>query len=109
MPEKTAPLPNKRIPPAPCAGDRRVGVRRHCNQGARSRPDVLPEDMLWEAQVRDISASGIGLLIDCPFPPGTTLAVELQGAAGALTVLANVVHTNAQPDGWLHGCELTEP
>jgi hypothetical protein len=57
--------------------------------------------------VVDISATGVGLLIDRPIEPETLLEVQLQGdgSGPAPTLLVEVRHVQARPDGgWLVGC-----
>jgi hypothetical protein len=61
------------------------------------------------AGVRDISASGIGLLLAEPLKPGTVLVISLQASAGRLSrpLPVRVMHATAQPEGgWLVGCQF---
>jgi hypothetical protein len=57
-------------------------------------------DRLWNAPVRDISALGIGLLLDQPVEPGTTVSVELPNRAWNCwhLKLLRVVHVTPQED-----------
>jgi hypothetical protein len=95
--------------------DRRVAVRFSGN------PDTAchafpPSGATCAAWVRDISTSGIALLIDREIEPGTVLTIELENAEHGVSsvLLARVVHTlEVPPDHrWLHGCafsrELTD-
>jgi hypothetical protein len=64
------------------------------------------------ALVRDISAVGIGLMVDRRLEAGSLLAVHLGAwrAGESSVLLAEVVHATAQPDGgWLIGCKLSRP
>src|SRR5579884_1264621 len=87
--------------------DRRVAVRYPGNPDTSCQA-VTPSDGAWPAWVRDISASGIAVLLDREFPPGTVVVIELdnpdQGVACA--VRARVIHALELPpdDRWLHGC-----
>jgi PilZ domain len=79
----------------------------HC-QPLAARSD---NDMKWSAIVHDISAGGIGLLLQRRFEPRTGLAIELPDAGNTdYTVFVRVVHARAQPDGrWLLGCQFVSP
>jgi PilZ domain-containing protein len=87
--------------------ERRALVRRRfewevdCQLQSDGNPERRP------AQVRDISADGLGLVLECPFEPGAILDVELTSRDGSLsyTVVARVTHTHQLSDGsWLAGC-----
>ena len=70
----------------------------------------MVDSQYGEATVRDISTTGVGLLLDCAFPPGTMLLVESwQRGNLRTTLLARVVHAAPQGAGWYHGCELGRP
>ena len=59
--------------------------------------------------VLNISASGIGVLADHEIATGTLLNVEMQGSTGQeppLSMLACVVHVNAQDGQWALGCNF---
>lgn len=90
--------------------ERRIAVRHVSSLEAVSRPLDAQDTLSWGAQVRDVSAAGIGLTICYPFKPGTYLAIDLQkGTAGARTLLARVVHAQDQADGtWAIGCEFVK-
>jgi len=107
MPER-APFAPQNTMPAPAVGDRRVSVRRLCGKEALSRPDVVPENIVWEGIVHDLATDGVGVWITSPFPPGTTLAIELLHRENARPLQAEVVHTTPQGNGWLHGCALVD-
>jgi len=85
------------------AGERRAAERRAFDvvtvcRAADGR--VLPID----ARVRDISRTGIGLVVSEPLQPGSLLRVTLPGAQSRhIVVLACVSHATQQPDGWLVG------
>src|SRR5262249_19029025 len=61
----------------------------------------------WSARVRDISADGLGLVLDRSLDAGTVLEVEFTTNDGSLayTVGARVSHSRAVREGeWLAGC-----
>jgi hypothetical protein len=65
------------------------------------------KEMNWPANVRDISASGLGLVLRRRFEPGAGLAIDVHGTDSIppFTLLARVVHATALPDGrWVLGC-----
>jgi hypothetical protein len=63
----------------------------------------------WSAEIRDVSAGGIGLLLRRRFERGTLLAVEPiePGPDAPTLLLVQVVRSTAQAEGrWLLGCQL---
>lgn len=57
--------------------------------------------------VRDLSTSGVAVVIDRAFTPGTWLILELENTheGASLRLRACVVHAIQLPnDHWLHGC-----
>lgn len=92
--------------------DRRVRVRfaeplkTYCQRGEGDLDQIW-----WIGQTRDVSASGIGLLIPQRFEPDTVLTLELENRRQNLsrTVQVRVVHAVQQSGGlWLLGCVFTE-
>ena len=94
------------------ARERRVAVRYPGNPDAACRA-YTPSAGVYTAWVRDISATGIALLLPSEFEPGALLTLELENAdQGVSCVLrARVVHAlEVPPDGhWLHGCAFEKP
>lgn len=89
--------------------DGRVARRHACGLATSCEPTAVrgDHDMKWAATIRDISVSGIGLLLKRRFERGAGLTIELpeNGGNSAYTVLAKVIHTTSQPGGyWLLGC-----
>ncbi len=94
----------------PLGGERRRAVRYVCGYRTMLQPISLREIPALPVQVRDISATGLGLISRTPIPPSTFLFVELQDIAGGITrrLRARVVHATRQANGlWLLGCLLT--
>jgi hypothetical protein len=89
--------------------DQRTWMRFACDVKARYQPvggESVPQK---PANVINVSASGVGLLVPENIETGTLLSVELQAARGSFTrtMLACVVHATAQPDGgWALGCNF---
>jgi hypothetical protein len=90
--------------------ERRAYVRVASDLAATCNAAGGAREVGWPARVRDISAGGVGLLLQHCFRTGTTLMVELRDSTGKLlrTVVVRVVHTTAVlVDGspcWLVGC-----
>jgi hypothetical protein len=99
-------------PPGPGAVrvDRRAAIRYPCELDASYR---LPsEDLHWPAQVQDISAVGLGLLVRRSFAVGDALAVELYSNDGSLSysLLARVEWIAPLIGGvWWLGCAFARP
>ena len=76
-----------------------------CNRTARIRLQGDDETNEGFATIRDISASGVGLCLEAPFPCDTVLIVEPL-SAGSRVLLARVVRVAQDGGNWLHGCEF---
>jgi len=91
------------------AADGRIAPRHTCGLTTSCEPMSVrsDRDARWPATIRDISVTGIGLLLKRRFERGAGLTIELpeNGGNSAYTVLAKVVHATSQPGGyWLLGC-----
>jgi hypothetical protein len=107
-------LGTRRVPTTP--PDRRKWARSPCPVQATFRPLRTREPEVVNANVADISPSGIGLFSPRRVEPGILLTLELRGQTDLppLTILACVVRLRTVGDGtWLLGCnfirELREP
>jgi serine/threonine protein kinase len=95
--------------------ERRVAVRYPYSMGTVCNVDLsttaaMTEDLIWPAIVRDLSGSGIGLLLARRFEQGTVLSVELQKKKEASTRLVKVTRVSPEKLGhWVLGCEFLEP
>ncbi len=92
--------------------ERRIWVRYPCDLEVACKPVGDANDVGWWATVRDLSAGGIGFVLDRHFPAGEALFVDLPNPLrGKLeTVPARVAHSTQLPDGqWLTGCEFVTP
>ena len=95
---------------------RRIGERRSCPrhpwfQEVPLRPvGAGSEETRW-ASVQDVSDGGIGLLLRCPFRPGTVVTLELRGPGqlAPQTLVGRVIHATRQLHGnYVLGCALEE-
>jgi hypothetical protein len=99
----------------PIAGvECRVWERHPCDLQTSCQPLASRGggDFMWGGTVRDISANGIGLLLNRRFEPGTRLVIELPSLACGTrqSVLARVVHATPLAIGfWLLGCVFSAP
>jgi hypothetical protein len=60
-----------------------------------------------QARIRNVSKTGIGLVVDRAWQSGTMLIVELPGEESTKTVRARVVHSTPQMSGtYLVGCNF---
>jgi hypothetical protein len=106
MPDSASPLPTS-IPPKQSGIERRAHVRYVRNLAAFCHLLTTESKDAWcQGAVRDISVSGLGLVIPYAVLPGKLLAVQLEGVSRRL--LARVAHATRQPGGgaWIVGCEL---
>jgi hypothetical protein len=90
---------------SPEVAERRAQARRACvDSGARAVLASQGQD-LWQASVRDISAGGIGVLLDRRVDPGTVLAIELHNKTQHFwhLKLLRVIHATPQGQHWLVG------
>jgi PilZ domain len=86
--------------------EKRHAERHDCDLDARTSPLDDPEGFSWGASIRDLSRTGVGLIVCFPFRTGTYLAVELRGS----TMLTRVVHVRDRNDGsYQVGCEFLRP
>lgn len=90
-------------------GDRRHTDRSVCDFTCACTPITLNRrGHFYHAKVRDLSCTGIGLLVNRPIEPGSFLAIRLDDRGG-LPLCAKVVHCTLRSDelGWVVGCTLT--
>lgn len=101
------------VPPVPTEGqgERRVAVRYHSTLKGCCQTLSVQRESSWQATVRNVSASGIGLILERRFERGVLLTVELNDRDGhPHLILARVRHATALPEGgWLIGCSLLDP
>ena len=103
------PLPARGCIPVRLAKpNRRRSRRSPCGRTVLFRPAGVPRPTAWPAVVRDLSPSGLGLMLDFPCPVGSVLVVWQAGPEGQ-PLLGRVVRLAAAGRHWMHGCELARP
>ncbi len=96
-------------PPSPGTADRRAAIRHHPNRRSTDcEVEAAEKEERWPATVWDISQSGVGLLVERPFDPGTLLEVELEGSRQhpGQVLSMRVIRVHRHEKGWLLGCAL---
>jgi hypothetical protein len=91
------------------SGDKRNFVRFPCSVKATYERVDDPENSNVEAEVDNVSATGIGLLLDRPLELGSLLNLHLRNPSRTetRTILACVVHVSTRPGGkCLLGCNF---
>jgi hypothetical protein len=92
--------------------ERRAIIRQLCGPEVSCRLRAAASGGTLWARVRDVSTSGLGLLLARPLAPGSFLAVELRasGIRYPLMLEARVAQARREPDGsWYLGCVLLYP
>jgi serine/threonine protein kinase len=107
-----APLSSVRLP----SENRRRKTRFPLRVGACAVVDPSihggGEQDRWPLVIRDVSTTGIGVLLARRFESGTDLNLELQyeGNKGGWRIPLRVVRVQVERAGhWIHGCELAKP
>jgi hypothetical protein len=89
----------------------RVRTRHACDLEASCQPVAgrNDDDLQWSGTIRNLSTSGLGLVLKRRFEPGAGVAIELPAGGGCpeQTLLARVRHATRLPGGfWLLGCSF---
>ena len=108
MSEKITPARSKQAKKEP-QEDNRGRVRHRCKIETFCRSNGRGSGVGWLADVRDISATGIGLTLRRRFDPGAVLLVELTSTTDDSTRLlpVTVIHATEADDGrWVVGCSF---
>jgi hypothetical protein len=101
-----APVPQRK------GRERRVTVRYAINKKACINVVVVLKNEPRVANVRDISAGGIALVLEKPLVSGTLLTAELYNASRLFfcSRLMRVTHSALEADGtFLIGCQFSTP
>jgi hypothetical protein len=97
-------------PGSPGTGERRAAPRHPSTQRITCYPAGGGLHERRPARVRNVSRSGIGLVVDRHWPPSTALLLELPGEEGVRVARARVVHATSLPGGtFLVGCTFDAP
>ncbi len=92
--------------------ERRAAIRHAVEMPTSCREIALLGGNPWPAVLRDVSATGVGLVLSEPLQPGTFLTVEVPrpSKSGLRRLPARVVDNRHLGDGsWLVGCRLVRP
>lgn len=96
--------------PTRSAVDRRAFVRYGSQLKGSCRALSADRKHRWTAQIRDISASGVGLILNRRFEPGTVLRVKLPGLSSRRLFLVRVIRVQKHEDRtWIVGCVFPRP
>lgn len=105
-------MPGPTPPLDPKGSERRARVRFPLARESYCQPGAgLLDGFWWVAKIRDISQTGLGLVVPRRFDAETLLTVELltPNPEETLTLQVRVVHALQQEDGsWALGCTLEE-
>ena len=90
---------------------RRASVRYRCHLASPAHLATADTEQPVLAWIHNLSATGVGLLLEQPLEAATPLELELFTAGGArVTAHGRAVHATRRADGtWLVGCELYQP
>jgi hypothetical protein len=93
--------PSQTVTPKGSGIDRRASVRYYPQQVKAGLVSQPKRGRPWKAMIRDLSTTGIGMVLNQSFETGTQLAIELNSPDGLLayTVLTRVVHATRLPNG----------
>jgi len=110
VPDPTLERPPQQLQRPPGA-ERRGCPRYACGRGWRVRYVVRPSFHSARGLIRDISASGVCLVVGRRLEPGTVLLLQLPSGP---TRLARVVRVRdprwwGWPTGWVVGCRFATP
>lgn len=93
----------------PSGAERRASLRYYFSNEPERQPSAALTENRWAARVRDISATGVGLLCDRAFDGGRLLRIEVQATGTSIPLQVCVVRSVKQPSGaWLVGAAFTE-
>jgi hypothetical protein len=90
--------------------DRRASLRQPCSLGTRCDINATLETERQSAQVRNLSAGGISLIVDREFEPQTILSLRLFNTTRcyACSLRIRVVYSVPHPSGeWILGGAFT--
>ncbi len=106
-------MAERNVVPAEPAGKRPRAERRACvrYRCEGDKPKTLITSVgydCWPACVRDLSAGGIGLVLNRKLEAGTRLMIDLQNTAQniAVSLEAKVAHASQQGGTWFMGCRF---
>jgi len=94
----------------PTEGDRRAAPRQSTSLKITCYPVNASLMERRQGRVRNVSRTGVGVVVDRAWQRGTTIILELPAEDGVKAVRATVVHATPQIAGtFLVGCALELP
>lgn len=88
--------------------ERRRDPRHPCRREAFYRfLGDLGHELWWKAEIRDISATGLGLILSRPAATGARLTLDLREVGLGRWVVARVARCCPIAGGWFAGCSVT--
>ncbi|MBY0527058.1 MAG: PilZ domain-containing protein [Gemmataceae bacterium] len=91
----------------PPGHERRTSIRHPCGLEANCSPIALLRSDPWPVVIRDISRTGVGLVLDYPLPPGTFMALELpQISTQPIKVIVTCIRQQLD-ESWILGCAFS--
>ncbi len=94
-------------PSPPPEGERRAAARQLSSLRIACYPagsGLLERRMV---RIRNVSRTGIGLIVDRHWQPGIALILELPAEEGVRSARARIIHATSQPGGtFLVGCSF---
>jgi hypothetical protein len=94
----------------PTRSERRREPRHLCRREAFYRfLGDLSQELWWKAEIRDVSPTGLGLILTRPAATGTRLTIDLREAGLARNAVARVARCCPIAGGWFAGCSLGRP
>jgi eukaryotic-like serine/threonine-protein kinase len=123
---EVAPPPAAHTPAATAAAsssrapvvEQRVSVRfsytlpTRCSRNTSIHPEEVAAQDCWEATIQDLSDTGMGILVNRRFEPGTVLIADLRSSNKRFerNLEIRVTRVRRSASGfWFHGCVFAEP
>jgi hypothetical protein len=94
-------------PPAPQGPERRKHVRYTPNPATSIYLTLADQEKLFPERLADVSAGGLGLVLDRKLEAGTVATVDLYNVTREfpLQIQLRIAYAHEQPDGTVvHGC-----
>ena len=93
--------------------ERRLAQRTGCDPGSGCQIIDPRTGRSWPAAIRNLSATGVSLIVGRQFEAGELLSIELfhTGRGFSRKFLVQVSHSDicCPDDTWLHGCRFARP
>jgi hypothetical protein len=84
--------------------ERRASARRNFQVPVTACSMAETGTLTRSAVLRDASKEGVGLSAPREYPVGTAILIWREWRSPEHSIIATVVHTRREPNGWFHGC-----